>query len=243
LRLPYGARQPFAVSFCIMIKRFLLFLLVSAAAMAQSAPPEESLHYSVSWPTGLSLGEGEVTRRAVEGGTEYRMILEAAVPGFLIRDEFSSRVNAEGCSLEFTKESTHGTRKASEKSTFDLAAGVMTRQTLSRGGGKSETPISGCPRDALAYLFFLRRELGAGRLPGSETVYFGSQYKVSIVYSGVQKIQVGEAWLDVDRLTGSIKGQASEHSFEMYFGRDEKRTLVLAKVPFSLGTFSMSLVP
>ena len=49
--------------------------------------------------------------------------------------------------------------------------------------------------------------------------------------------------MDVDRITVSAKGQASDISFEIFLSQDPARRPVLIRVPLPLGSFSMELVP
>ena len=116
-----------------------LIVLAVAAALVASAQQKETLSYSINWPSGLSLGEGSIT--AVESGHYWDLALklEATIPGFPIRDEFRSRVADGLCSVTFEKESTHGSRVAAEKSTFDATSKMMRRET-SKGGKSELTP-------------------------------------------------------------------------------------------------------
>jgi hypothetical protein len=225
---------------------FLLAFLIPLSLAAQSAPEpdDETLRYTVNWPSGLSLGEGTLQTRRVQdpaGAKQYTLVLDAAIPGITIRDEYTSRATAALCSLEFEKKSVHGPRKASEKSTFDSERRVLVRVTAG-GGGKSEIPIAACAKDALTFLQFLRRELAQGRLPGSQTIYFGAAYQIRLTYAGAQSIVLGSERFESDRLTAAVKGPASESSFEIWFARDPARTPLVIKAPFALGTFSMELV-
>jgi hypothetical protein len=44
-----------------------------------------------------------------------------------------------------------------------------------------------------------------------------------------------------DRLIVTVKGPASEMSFEIFFARDPARTPVIIRVPLSPGMFSLEL--
>jgi hypothetical protein len=224
--------------------RVLILALAAAGMMGQTAAEgdEENLRYNVNWPSGLSLGEGSMrTRRLEDGSREYSLVLDAAIPGVPIRDEYTARATQAMCSVEFEKKSVHGPRKASEKSAFDAGRNVMVR-TTSAGGGKSEVPIAPCAKDALTFLHFLRREIGRGNLPSPQTTYFGAAYQIRVTYMGAQQVTVDGARVEADRIAAAVKGPASENSFEIFLGRDQARTPVLIKVPFALGTFSMELV-
>jgi len=94
----------------------------------------------------------------------------------------------------------------------------------------------------MAFLYFARRELGQGRVPPAQTVFFGSGYSVRMDYTGAQTITLNEKPAITDHLVVSEKGPKSSFSFEMFFARDAARTPLLIKVPLSVGSFSMELV-
>lgn len=215
----------------------LLCLLAVPLLHAQ----QESLRYSINWPSGLSLGEATITGTATPGGGSFNLTLEALVPGFPIRDEYASKTGPQFCSVRFTKASLHGTRKTAETSEFDASRSVVVRQTDQ--GGKSDLPFAGpCPKDALAFLFFLREELKAGRLPGPQTIYFGAAYQLRLQYAGADSITLGGVREECDRITATVKGPASEVVFQTLIGRDAARTPLAVRVPFPMGTFSMELM-
>lgn len=225
-------------------------LLLCACGAAGGGLPfsdKEALHYLVSWPSGLSLGEGEMVAQlvpAAEGQPlrwQFELRMDAAVPGFPVEDQFRAVATAELCSLEFSKRALHGRRKAEEKTIFDAAAGVATRETS--GGGKSELPIPRCPHDALTFLYHLRRELSEGRLPAPQTIFFGAPYQISLSYAGTKEVQIGETRYAADQIAAKVKGPASEHAFELLFARDETRRPLRITVPLELGRFTMELAP
>ena len=217
------------------------WLLCSTAAFA-----DESLRYVINWPSGLSLGEAQLESRAVSSGKdapsrlEYKFFLDASVPGFTVADRLRSLVTDRICSIEFEKTIQHGLRKSSEKVTFKPEAGVATRKTV--GGGQGDIPISGCAHDALAYLYHLRSELAAGRLPAAQTILFGAPYQISLQFAGTEEIRVNDERIAADRLEARLKGPASQSKFELFFARDAARRLVKVRVPLPLGSFSMDLV-
>ena len=88
------------------------------------------------------------------------------------------------------------------------------------GGGKSDIAISSCARDALTFLYYARRELGQGRVPPREDVLFGAPYQVRLEYTGEQTVKIGDQKAEADRVVSTLKGPASEISFEMFFARD-----------------------
>ncbi len=213
-----------------------LFLLLAIPACA------ETLHYSINWPSGLSLGEA--TLSAVQAGDkngpwDYAVEIDASVPGFPVRDKYKSTSTADFCSVILEKKFTHGKHKSEEKITFDQQAHKAARET--QGGGKSEISVSSCARDALTFIQFARRELAQGRLAPQQQIVFGALYNVRIEYTGSQNIRLGEKKIDADRLLASIKGPSSDLTVELFFSRDPARVPLMAKIPFSLGVFSVEL--
>jgi uncharacterized protein DUF3108 len=228
-------------------------LVLAFAALANSGTPigpptfeNEQLRYSINWPSGLSLGEAQLvsTRQKDAADPAPRQHLEfsldAGVPGFSVTDRYRSEASADFCSAEFQRTATHGPKKSDESTTFDQQAGTATRET--KGGGKSEVKTPSCARDALAFLYYVRRELSQGRMPAPQTVFFGAPYEIRLVFAGTQNIKLGDKQVEADRVTASVKGSASEIGFEVFFLKDAARTPALVRVPLALGTFSMELV-
>jgi Protein of unknown function (DUF3108) len=223
----------------------LFFTLLASSATAPKFTNEQ-LHYSINWPSGLSLGEGQLSASRVKSSEsapdklDLNFTLDAAIPGFQVQDRYRSEATADFCSMLLDRKSVHGTKKAEEKTTFDPEKGTAVRET--HGGGKSDLQTASCGKDALAYLYFLRHELSQGRLPPSQPVYFGSAYQVRVEFAGTQTIKLGDTSVEADRVKASVKGPASDINFEVFFLKDAARTPALVRVPFSLGTFAMELV-
>ncbi len=217
-----------------------------AAPVAAPVFESEQLHYNINWPSGLSLGEAQLrasaSKKAPDSASHLNLefTVDAGIPGFAVSDQYHSEASHEFCSSEFQRMAKHGTKKTEEKITFDQASGTASRETA--GGGKTEMSMSACGKDALAFLYYVRHELSQGRIPPQQTVYFGAPYDIRLEFMGTQKIPLGEAQVEADRVTASIKGPASEISFEVFFLKDRTRTPALVRVPLSLGMFSMELV-
>jgi hypothetical protein len=226
----------------------LAVALLSWCADKQSKPraapgvpfANESLPYSVNWPSGLSLGEAQMRASRSAKTWTFELTLEAALPGFKVNDSYRSIAGDGFCSVEFVKRLEHGKRKADEKTTFDAATRTATRKTTE--GGQSELSIPLCAHDALAFLYHVRDELRSGRLPAPQTVYFGAPYQLRLDYGGTQTVRFGDSSAPADRITASLKGPASQLAFDLYFARDEVRTPLVIRVPLPVGTFSMELV-
>lgn len=231
--------------------RPLLPLFLAAAPALSAADTltgfpfqNETLHYNVNWPSGLSLGEVTVTASKVDTSWNFALTLSVGVPGLPFADKYRSTATATDlCSTELNREISHGSKKVTEKTTFDQSKGTARRQTLfPAGGGTSDLSFHGCGRDALAFWFFARRELGQGRVPPPETVFFGGGYAERMEYTGAQTIPVAEKQTVTDHLVAHIKGPASDFSFEIFYARDAARTPLLVKIPVAIGTITLELV-
>jgi hypothetical protein len=226
----------------------LLFAAFAIAAAPASSPgvDSEQVRYTINWPSGLSLGEAELaasTSKPADGSDprmHFRFNLDAAVPGFAVTDRYRSEASGDFCSAEFDKSATHGKKKTEEKTVFDSQAGTATRE--SAGGGKSDIKTAQCPRDALTFLYYARRQLSQGRIPPAQTMYFGSAYQVSLAFAGSETVRIADKPAETDHVTATVKGPASEISFDVFFLKDRARTPALVRVPLPLGTFTMELV-
>ena len=217
----------------------LAFVLLSIPSLAQTGFPfqDETLRYTVTWPSGLSLGDTELSARHSPNQWDFEMTLEIAVPGFPIHDRFRSTASGELCSSEFERTTSHGSKKSSEKTTFDYSQSKAVRTT--NGGGKSELSISSCARDALDFLYYARRELGQGRVPPHQELFFGSSYSVGLQYTGAQQLAGQTA--PADAVSVHLKGPSSTSDFEILFARDPARTPLLVRISSALGTISLEL--
>lgn len=214
-----------------------------------SAPPaltgfpftDEDLNYSVNWPSGINLGEAHLHAKHAGSNWNLTFSLDAGIPGFEVRDVYHGESTAELCSVSFDRSTTHGSRKVDEKETIDSNRSIATRAT-NKGGGQSDIPVSKCAKDALAYLFYTRVEMGQGRVPAAQQILFGRLYQIGAAYAGAPMITVGGKPVQSDELNCTVKGPSSEFRFDIYFARDAARTPLLVKVPFAMGTFSMELI-
>ena len=225
---------------------FASMLAIFAAPVAAPVFENEQLHYNINWPSGLSLGEAQLVASASKpasdavGRLHLEFKVDAGIPGFAVSDQYRSETTPDFCSAEFQRTAQHGSKKTDEKTTFDQQSGTASRETS--GGGKSDLKAPSCGRDALAFLYYVRHELSQGRIPPQQTVFFGAPYDIRIEFMGTQKIPLGETQVEADRVTASVKGPASQISFDVFFLKDRTRTPALVRVPLSLGMFSMELV-
>jgi len=201
----------------------------------------ESLSYTVNWPSGLSLGDAHMTATGTSTGWRFDFTLDAGVPGFAVKDSFESTATKDLCSETFRKNTSHGNKKGNETVTIDQAAGVATRMPANKVG-ESKSNVSACVRDALAFLYYTRRELGQGRMPLAQEIIFGATYNGSFEYAGAATITSGNKQVVTDKIVCHIRGPASETTFEAYFDRDAARTPLSVRVPLAMGKFSLEIV-
>lgn len=229
--------------------RILLFTLLAAPLLAQNGFPwqNESLHYNINWQSGLSLGDANLSAHRTERGWIFDATVNAGIPGFSIDDKYHSAATLELCSTELLRDQTHAGRKSAERTVFDQKAGTAERMTLVPDGGakpgKSNFDIPSCARDALAYLYYAREELGQGRMPAAQDVYFGSAYAARMDYTGAQNITVSGKTSVTDHLAVSVKGPKSNFGFEVFYARDAARTPLRVLVPVAIGKFTLELAP
>lgn len=232
------------------IRRFLQIvtatLPLAAVAAAQTGFPfeNESLHYNINWPSGLGIGEAVLTAQKTASGWNLAMNLSGGIPGFSVTDKFHASATADLCSTEFERDLSQGSRRSREKTTFDQKTGRAHRVTVfPDGGGHSDFDIAACARDVLTFVYFARRELGQGRVPPPQQVYYGGTYTIRIEYAGAQTITVGEKPTATDHVLVRFKGPKSSANFDVFFAHDAARTPLSVKVPLSAGAFSLELVP
>jgi hypothetical protein len=83
--------------------------------------------------------------------------------------------------------------------------------------------------------------MGQGRMPPQEDIVFGAAYQMRLQYTGEQQVRLNNKDVVSDRVIITLKGPASENTFEMFLARDAARTPLVIRVPLSLGMFSMEL--
>jgi hypothetical protein len=245
------ARKEVRIMKCPLL-RITPWFLVAAWAMAagpasESTLPNETLRYSINWPTGLSLGEATLSASSAEEivnghplpqRIHLRFDLDAGVPGFAVNDRFRSLASQKFCSAEFQKTTSHGSKKVDDSETFDPNTGTVTRGS---GDGQSEISANACGKDALTFLYFVRQELSQGRVPAKQTVFFGAPYEIKLESAGTESLKIGNKSVDTDHFKVTADGPSSSISFDLFLLEDKARTPVLVRVPLALGTFSMEL--
>jgi hypothetical protein len=170
------------------------------------------------------------------------MNANAGLPGFAIKDVYTSHTNADFCSTDFTRQYEHGSKKGREEEVIDRSQETVSRTTIGGGGGKSDFPITDCVKDALTLVYYTRRELGQGRVPPAQQFLFGGLYDIRMSWAGAQTIQSAGQPTVTDKVNCTVKGPASTFSFEIYFARDPARTPLLVAVPLPIGRLTMELL-
>ncbi len=225
------------------------FLALWAAGLGTAETPPfssgERLRYEVTWPSGLALGEAEFRAQAGSNGWDFELMLKASLPAVEIDDSYRSSTDTQLCSREFSKNTRHGSRTANETLLFDQAARQVERTTLTPAGpgGRSVLEAPPCAKDALAFLYFLRQSLAMGRIPPPDDLYFGAGYVVSLTFAETLRLSTAGGNREADKILVDVAGPDSQHSFEIYFAKDARRTPLLVRVPFDIGTFSLKLLP
>jgi hypothetical protein len=221
-------------------------LLLAGAGFLRASPPadgfphaDEWLLYTVNWPSGLSLGDASLQARRNGDRWSFEFTLDAAVPGFAVKDRYRSTASAGFCSLEFASETSHGAFATREKTTFDYRKGVALR--VPARGRRTRLPTGACARDALNFVFYARRELAHGRLPRRQPVILDAPYHVQFEYAGVRSIAVNEIPREADCVLVSSRGAGGALDFEVFFARDAGRTPLVVRVPLALGFLSLEL--
>jgi hypothetical protein len=207
---------------------------------------DESLRYSINWPSGMNMGEATLSAHRTTTGWTFSASLDVGVPGFKIEDKYRSTVEGNDlCSTSFERDLSHGAKHTVDKIEFDQKASTARRTTsLPEGGGKTDFDIPSCAHDALALVYLARREMGQGRMAPAQQVYFGSAYSVSLQYTGEQQLTAagpGKKLAVTDHVVVSVKGPQSNYNFEIFFARDAQRTPLSIRIPLSLGTVALEL--
>jgi Protein of unknown function (DUF3108) len=231
--------------------RHVIFTFSSLLCLVSTAPAQtgfpfqnEALHYTINYASGLSLGDANLSAHKNAKGWDFTVALDAAVAGFTVKDKYTSTMVGGYCSTELERDTIHGAKTTREKTTFDQDKQTAHRQTeFPSDGGYSDLGTGPCGRDAISFLYFARKELGQGRVPPPQVVYFGGPYTVTQSYTGAQNITLADKKAELtDHLVFHIKGPKADFSVEVFYARDAARTPLLIKIPQAVGNLTMELV-
>ncbi len=216
--------------------------LLPAQEAQTTLPADEALTYAISWPSGLGVGKADFRARHTDPGWRLRATLRASLPEIEINDVFVSLADDALCSIEFEKHARHGAKRAHESLRFGPTAVRRINLAGRAGDPAGVEPAAGCSRDALAFLYHLRRDLAAGRMPSGADIFFGARYRLQLRYAQTRTVVLNGERRIADELLASVRGPASEHSFSVHFGRDEARTPLLFQVEVANARFTMQLL-
>ncbi len=214
---------------------------VVSQGSAAAVPDDERLAYSVAWSSGLPVGSAELNARNVDPGWRFEMTLRANLPNFEVEDAFLSTADAGMCSEQFQKHVRHGRKRTHEALRFGPETVERRNLEADRGEPPGVSRSGPCERDALAFLYFLREELAAGRIPPPAQVHFGAGYRIELGFVRARWLRLGGDSRLTDEIRARVRGPASDHSFSVFFARDEARTPLLFQVEFEEGVFLMQL--
>ncbi len=224
-----------------------LLALAAATALAPGEEPaspipdSEQLMYTIAWPSGLPVGRASLRARTLDPGWRFEMTLRATLPSIEIDDVFVTRTDSDLCSEVFEKHVRHGERRAHESLRF--GPGLVERFNLEAPAQEApgRTASGDCARDALAFLYYLRQDLAAGRIPSAGSIFFGAAYRIRLRFVRPRRLTMGEDSRLADEFRAVVEGPASRHEFSVFMGQDEARKPLLFRMEFDEGTFSMQL--
>ncbi len=209
---------------------------VSVNLLLASLLPAETLRYNLKWPSGLTLGEANFTSELTARGSRYTLDLDASLPAYALTDRYTSATSAQSCTIQFTRETHHGSKSSHEQTTV-APDGAITRETI--GGGKTEIPTYPCPRDPLALLTALRKNFAQP----AQSVLFGAGYPVRFEAAMPATISLNDKPTPADKVICILTlPKTGDYRLELYFLKDQAHTPALIRAPFALGIFSMELV-
>lgn len=220
----------------------LCVALGSRLGAAAEFPPFESgekLVYRLLWPSGIPLGEAvfEVSRQGEE--LHFDVTLDARLPQYRVSYHFSSVATRDGlCSLRYQQTMKDGPRSTEETIEFDQAA-HRAKRTGGRQPGSVEIPA--CARDPLAFIYYTRSRLAAGKPAESGSVHQGKNLTVQLAASGAETVRVIGTPRAAEKLRVSFPRGNSQRTVQIWLAPDAMRTPLRIAVPTSLAEFRAEL--
>lgn len=200
----------------------------------------ETLRYDIVWPSGLRLGEARFVANSNQAGWAFSADFSANLPVLTIEDEYESKADFSLCSTSFKKVVSHGKKKQNEEVTFNQEENRALRRNLA-DGTTQDLDVPPCAKDALTYLYSLRRDLAHGRVPPPDDFNFGTGLQISFSYVETRSIEAGGKTQQADRLLVDVTGGGKPVNIELFLAQDAARTPLVIRVPFEMGTFSLKL--
>ena len=148
---------------------------------------DEDLTYSVTWPSGINLGEAHLHAKHAGAKWNFTFSVEAGVPGFQIKDAYHSDSTAEFCSASFDRNTVHGSRKTEEKETIDRNTAGNRQPALPKAklAVRAMFPCRTASKMPSPIFFFTREELGRGRVPAAQKILIGlACIRMTLAYAG-----------------------------------------------------------
>ena len=122
-----------------------------------------TLHYNINWPSGLSLGEGDLIASVRRRGLVIFVQSGRCSSGIHSFEAAKSTATATGLLNRVDKDVHARQAEGEEKTTFDSAK--IDCHAQNESGRQVGTYPPPCAKDALGFPFLLRHELASGRLP------------------------------------------------------------------------------
>ncbi len=237
MKISFNSCQIKRAAFCV------LFALVgewSVSSRAQTHPwPEgEKLVLSLFWPSGVNLGEATIQSKTVGDVFQISATVEAVLPQNRITYSFDSEVTADLCSRRFRQAVRRGARNWEEVTVFDSVAG---KATVSRDGGKREMAAPKCARDPLAYLYYFRKQVAAGKRPSGDTLFLGGPVSLRIEALAEEKVKISQHGRQGDRYLVTYPGSTGDGFVEIWLERGLRQAPIAVRLPLPLATFSAEL--
>ena len=157
---------------------------------------DESLHYTMNWPSGLSLGEATLSARKSGDTLGFRSQRQCRRPG-ICRERRDSLVGHAEPLLHRTGARLQPRRQEDPREDHVRPEGRNRRRaprccrTAARAG-KSSFDIPSLRARCADVPVLRAARIGAGPRCPRSTVFFGSAYTVSMDYTGAQNITVAE---------------------------------------------------
>ena len=209
-------------------------------AQAQDFSNGEVLRLRLLWPSSMGLGEAVLTATPVNPNQmRFEATVDVDLPVRRISASLTSLATRdELCSLRFERKGMEGTRTSEELLEFDQEAHLASRTS---GGVTTSIPIASCARDPLAFVYYFRRQLAAGKAVSTSTFYAGSGVSLEIKAAGPETVSAGGRQRPAEKYLVTYRGPRSGKTFELWVSTEPHREPVRVRIPFPLAIFSAEL--